>query len=443
MSTQELDVKKAWRAIRRYRAVLAAAAAVGMLGGITVALLNPPMYSATSLVVLPPPPVDDTRNTVGMHSIETQVFVATSEPVLRSAGQNVSPPLDTDELRDRVDVMAATREVIEITAQGGSAEQAITLANAVTDVYLVFVTTEQNLPGDVGSRRGARVLEEATTARDGNLAAHLAIFGLVGAVTGALLGSVGILAVARGDRRLRLRDEMADAVGIPVLASVSSYRARDVADWENLLEHYAPTAVDSWSLRRTLHHLGLDVKGGTTVSLAVVTFAGDDNALPLGPQLVAFATSIGIPTSLVVDTYHESVSALVEGDRTVVENDQPASGLADGSRRQSLGNGSHPEASASKVALRVCVVVVDRDAPQLVGASRTTMTVIGLSAGSVTAEELARLAVAAAADGRKIDGLIVADPDPSDRTTGRVPGSMRRSGSRLPTLLTGTRRTAT
>ena len=55
----------------------------------------------------------------------------------------------------------------------------------------------------------------------------------------------------------------------------------------------------------------------------------------------------------------------------------------------------------------------------------------------MTAEELARLAVAAAADDRTIDGLVVTDPDPSDRTIGRVSQSQRRAGSRLPTLLTG------
>jgi hypothetical protein len=58
----------------------------------------------------------------------------------------------------------------------------------------------------------------------------------------------------------------------------------------------------------------------------------------------------------------------------------------------------------------------------------------------VTAEELARLAVAAAADDRTIDGLVVTDPDPSDRTIGRVAQTQRRSRSRLPTLLTGTAR---
>jgi hypothetical protein len=329
------------------------------------------------------------------------VFIAESEPVLRSAGQNLAPALATSVVKDRVKVTAVTQDVIKIDAQGTSAQQAMRLANAVAEVYLVFIATDQKLPGDLGKKTGARMLEEATTARGGSLVVQLGIFGLLGALLGAVAGSVGVLAAVRGDRRLRLRDEIADAVGLPVLASVSSYPAKDVSDWANLLEHYSPTAVDAWSLRKTLHHLGLDVKGGSPVSLSVISFAEDQKARPVGPQLAAFATSIGISTSIVVDTHREP---------------------------------------PGKVALGIHLVMVDRNAPHLTGAVRTTSTIVALSAGTVTAEELARLAVAAAADDRTIDGLVVTDPDPSDRTIGRVSQSTRRSSSRLPTLLTGTAR---
>jgi capsular polysaccharide biosynthesis protein len=401
VSTQELDVKKSWRAIRRHRRAVAAVAAVGLLGGIAFALWAPPLYTATSLVVLPPSPTNETAKAAGKQSIETQVFIAESEPVLRSAGQNLTPPLTTEVVRARVKVTGVTLDIIKVDARGTSAQQAMRLANAVAEVYLVFVTTE-GLPGDLGKKTGARVLEHATTAKGGNMAVHLGIFGLLGALLGAVAGSVGALAATRGDRRLRLRDEIADAVGLPVLASVSSYPAKDVSDWANLLEHYAPTSVDAWSLRKTLHHLGLDAKGGSPVSLSVISFADDDKAMPLGPQLAAFATSIGISTSIVVDTHREP---------------------------------------PGEVALGIHLVVVDRDVPHLAGAARTTSMIVGLSAGTVTAEELARLAVAAAADDRTIDGLVVTDPDPSDRTVGRV--SQSRSSSRLPTLLTGTARRTT
>ena len=401
MSAQQLDVKKSWRAIRRHRLIVAAVAAAGLLCGVAAGFLVPPLHTATSLVVLPPPPTSESEKAAGTQSIDTQVFIAESEPVLKSAGQNLTPALPTEVVRGRVKVTAVTTDVIKIDAKGTTASQSMRLANAVAGVYLVFVTTDQNLPGDLGKKTGARVLEQATTARGGNMAIHLGIFGLLGALIGAVAGSIGVLAKVRGDRRLRLRDEFADAVGLPVLASVSSYRANDASDWAYLLEHYQPTAVEAWSLRKTLHHLGLDVKGRAPVSLTVISFAGDDQALPLGPQLAALATSIGISTSIVVDSHQEP-----SGD----------------------------------TALSIHLVVVDRDAPHVVGAEPTTNTIVAISAGTVTAEELARLAVAAAADDRNIDGLVVTDPDPTDRTIGRVSQSARRSSSRLPTLLTGTAR---
>ncbi|MET9274977.1 hypothetical protein [Kribbella sp. NPDC003557] len=403
MSAQQLDVKKSWQAIRRHRLIVAAVAAVGLLGGIAYGLAVPAMHTATSLVVLPPPPATDAEKATqaGAQSIDTQVFIAESEPVLKSAGQNLSPALTTDQVRDRVKVTAVTQDVIKIDAKGQTAQESMQLANAVAGIYLVYVTSAQNLPGDLGKKTGARVLEQATSARGGNVFVHLGILGALGALIGAAAGSVGVLAKARGDRRLRMRDEIADAVGLPVLASVSSYQATDRSDWAYLLEHYSPTAVEAWSLRKTLHHLGLDVRDGAPVSLTVLSFTGDDKALPLGPQLAALANSIGITASIVVDTHQE------------------------------------PPGSS---ALTIHLVVVDRDAPHLADAEQTTNTIVALSSGVVTAEELARLAVAAAANDRTIDGLVVTDPDPTDRTIGRVSQSTRRTSSRLPTLLTGTAR---
>ncbi len=69
---------------------------------------------------------------------------------------------------------------------------------------------------------------------------------------------------------------------------------------------------------------------------------------------------------------------------------------------------------------------------------RTTATVLGVSAGAVTAEQLARVAASAAADGRDIAGILVADPDPADHTTGRLPQLARPAHRRTPTRLTGT-----
>jgi hypothetical protein len=70
--------------------------------------------------------------------------------------------------------------------------------------------------------------------------------------------------------------------------------------------------------------------------------------------------------------------------------------------------------------------------------THTTTTVLGVTAGTVTAEQLARVAASAAADGRDIAGILVADPDSADHTTGRLPWLARSARRTTPRRITGT-----
>ena len=88
--------------------------------------------------------------------------------------------------------------------------------------------------------------------------------------------------------------------------------------------------------------------------------------------------------------------------------------------------------------MTVVVAVVDGRAPRLANIVNTSVTVLGVSAGATTAEQLARVAAAAAGEGHEIAGIIVADPDSTDHTTGRLPQPTRPTHWRPPTRLTGT-----
>ncbi|MGH3167428.1 MAG: hypothetical protein ACRDN0_16245, partial [Trebonia sp.] len=88
-------------------------------------------------------------------------------------------------------------------------------------------------------------------------------------------------------------------------------------------------------------------------------------------------------------------------------------------------------------ALSVVVTVVDGDTLRVPAADRTATAVLGVSAGRVTAEELVRAAVAAGTGGREVSGILVADPEPTDKTTGRVPQLIRPPRRRLPNRLKG------
>jgi len=68
---------------------------------------------------------------------------------------------------------------------------------------------------------------------------------------------------------------------------------------------------------------------------------------------------------------------------------------------------------------------------------QTAATVLGVSSGAATADQLARVAMSAAADSREIIGVLVADPDSADQTTGRLPQLARPRQWRTPTRMTG------
>jgi hypothetical protein len=95
------------------------------------------------------------------------------------------------------------------------------------------------------------------------------------------------------------------------------------------------------------------------------------------------------------------------------------------------------DAPQPDAALTIVVTVVDGKAPRVADTMHTTTTVLGVSAGAASAEQLARVAASAAADGREIAGIVVADPDPADPTTGRLPQLARPGQRRMPTRMTG------
>jgi hypothetical protein len=86
--------------------------------------------------------------------------------------------------------------------------------------------------------------------------------------------------------------------------------------------------------------------------------------------------------------------------------------------------------------LAIVVGVVDGQTPQVADTMRATATALGVSSGAATAEQLARVTANAAADGRDIAGVLVADPDPADHTTGRLPEMARPAHRKMPTRIT-------
>lgn len=425
MRKEPLDLRRTLQILRRRLVAVLIATALGFLAGAAYTELNPPMHAATALVVLPA-----TTSNSG-----AQVLIADSGPVLGAALHGIKPAMSLPALRSRVQVTNLTTNLLSITAQSGSATQAEEMANALADSYVAYANSPNAPRGQVP----AQVMQYATSATETRLLVRLLTNGFIGALLGALIGCVVVLAIGRGDRRLRQRDLIADAIGVPVLASISVRHPSDTARWSRLLDDYEPGAADAFRLRSALDDLGLaeimSADSGTASSLTVLSFSFDQRALPLGPHLAAFAASLGIPTALVIGPQPDTKTA--KALRAAASPAPRRSGrLRVTATAESDNPDQLPEPPPDAV-LTVVVAVVDGQTPQFDNLMRTESMVLGVSAGAATAEQLARIAASAAAGDRRVAGILVADPDPADPTTGRLPQLGRPTQMNMPTRLAG------
>jgi capsular polysaccharide biosynthesis protein len=428
MSQQPLNLHNAFQIARRSRTLVGVAVAVGLIGGIGYGSLNSPTLTSQALVVLP----------ISALAMPTEVLIAQSTPVLTNALPNVSPDMSVAALRGMVQVSSQTNNILQISVGGATAAQAEGNANAVAKSYVAYVTS----PGSPVGRLSARILSPAETATGTSPLVHRLGFAIIGMLAGLVVGYIIALARDRNSRgrRLRLRDEIANSIGLPVLASLPVSRPSSAADWGKLLISYEPGPVYAWRLRKALQQLALaDVhmtggrEDGSGSSVAVVSLANDPGALALGPQLAVFASSLGIPTALIVGPHQEpSVTAALQTACAELKQ-LPGRPQLQTVVTDKLDEGAYPDAL-----LAVVIGVADPDKPEVAEMMRTTATVIGVTAGGVTADQLARVAVSIAADGRDITGILVANPDPVDQTTGRMPQLVRMTPQQvIPTRVTG------
>jgi len=442
MTEQPLDLRRSAHIVWRHKAVACTFAALGLLAGVGWTLLRPPMLSGQALVDVVLPPSEQATGPIqaGAASIDpalqTQIVIASSTPVLKRARRTMRPSMPLQTLQNRVQVgSVASSDVLSISAEGKTAAQAESTANAVADSYVAIINSRSAPGGQVQ----VRLLEPAATATGPSLPSRLLVDGSLGALAGALAGSIAVLAFNRRDPRLRRRDDIADSIGVPVLASVRTAHPSGAAGWTKLLADYEPGAVDAWRLRKALQYLGLaDVnlagsQPGSGSSLEVLSFGFDTGALALGPQLAVFAASRGIPTALVVGPQQDATAAATLRAACAAQPAPPGSSSHLHVIVRDHDGGIRPPDAA----LTVIVGVVEGRSPRVPDTTRTTATVLGVSAGAATAEQVARVAASAAAAGRDIAGILIADPDPDDHTTGRLPQLARPAQRMGPTRING------
>jgi capsular polysaccharide biosynthesis protein len=452
--SETLDLRRSVRIVGRHKLLVGVAVALGILACGAYAVLKPSMVTSTALVLLSPSgqAAQSAAAVAGNGGpdpyTQTQEVIAKSGPVLQGALPHIHPPsMSINELRDDITVGSQTPFIISVSVQARDAADAAANADAIARSYVAYIGASSNPGGAVQ----AQLLQSASRGTGSGLikrAITYTIFALLGALFGAMIGIIIALAVDRSDRRLRSRDEIANSIGVPVLASFPVGHPSDPGGWTRLLENYKPGAMHALQLRKALQQLEMaaEVNFGRSSgrrSFTVLSLSTDPGALALGPQLATFAAAQGIHTTLIVAQQDAAVTASL---RTACAS-PPASPKWPGNLRVLVSDGDveravHADAEGDvgvqwDATLAVIVGVVDGRNPQIPDTMRTTTTLLGVSAGAATADQLARVAVSADSGDREIAGILVSDPDSADATTGRLPHLGRRAGRRPPTRVTG------
>ena len=194
------------------------------------------MLTSTTLVVLP----------ATMRNMSTQVVIAGSDPVLSGALRRHPSGQSPETLRSHIQVKSLTSNLLSISAQGKTAAQAESTANAVAQSYVDYVDAARSSEGGTVQARMLAICDKRL--RTSRHPCACLVWGGWGRWLGLLIGVIVRLAIRRGDRRLRERDEIADSIGTPV---------SDIRFGRSPIRHYrldeAHSRIRAWSRRCMAH----------------------------------------------------------------------------------------------------------------------------------------------------------------------------------------------
>ncbi len=484
MTEQVLDLRRVIASLRRRWPLLVGLIAVGLVSAFAMSILQPPTFVARSTVLLPPGRVDSQgralRNMITESQLATsaEILERAGKALRPPAGVAVllrrvrARPLSTDILEVQAkgrtsraavlmaDAVAkeyvayangATSDLVDtsvavLEAQASELDQRIrgldadiarntaaaaslvqrspealrldalidSLRSAQVDAGRQLSTlqtrlAESRLQAEL-TRRGTRLLGSTSNAEGPSVTSRLrttASGGLIGILAGA---TVVLLAEYR-DRRLRNRDQIAESAAAPVLASLQVPRDGNIESCAAALERWEPSVVENIALRQAFTDLGV-ADADPPADVVVVTLPGDRAAVLLAAKLAAFAATAATRTDLIVATQHATVEALRSACRMKA---RPRPYL-----RLHAGVTDVTPEDLGWAELTVTVATADASPLAVPTWARRRTTALGVSAGFATAETVASTALACLDAGHPITGILVANPDPSDHTIGRL-----------------------
>lgn len=178
MTQQPSDVPRFVQIIARYKILIGFMAALGLIGGIALAALNPPRSASEAVVVFSPPSCPEGAGAI------------CGGPMF-SPGYAEARVLEA--YPNGIQVTMLSGNVVSITAVSGNAEQAAATANAAARSFVAYAGMWRYL----NEQPSAAILQRATVATGTTEKKRLVDDGLLGAVFGALAGVLAALAAGQ------------------------------------------------------------------------------------------------------------------------------------------------------------------------------------------------------------------------------------------------------
>ncbi len=281
--------------------------------------------------------------------------------------------------------------------------------------------------GRVSANQGTEVIQDATAAKASVSTIAFEVF--LGVIGGILVGSVYVLARYRRDRRLSRRDDLAKTLGVPVILSMKTKAKRSTKDWVELLERYQPTSSEKWGVREVLSELS--TPQGEASQIVIAVLEGDTAALAIATKTAVTAASSGLDTLFAVVAPEGAAEHLESAcAQFSTQGFTPRPGLE-------IMTGEAPNRKDAPE-LTLTVVVVARNHPIVPPSHGAhSKTLLAVTAGVAKAEDVALVAITAADCGQPVQGIVVANPNKDDQSTGRFPDGTNRSALVLARHATG------
>jgi hypothetical protein len=158
--------------------------------------------------------------------------------------------------------------------------------------------------------------------------------------------------------------------------------------------------------------------------LQLLAFAGDDAAAAASVKMARAAATLGMSSQLEIGD--QSALACLRAACAVIGSPVPGSAMVD------LRADTVISTELSGLSATVRLRAIDPGKPEVRSARGATLLVV--SSGFATSAELARAALAASDAGSHLAGVVLANPDIDDHTSGLLPELSEPLGSRAPSL---------